>query len=122
MSPSDHELRTDPSLGGDPLMAGAISAARASYAPYTRGYAGVGLQMTDDSIVMGRYAENAAFNPSISPMASALALWRLAPSRDYRITGAALVQASARIDQFEICRLALAAVSDTTLRHFLVST
>lgn len=71
MSPQNHHdlaLESD-----DPLWLAALTAARQSYAPYSQGYAAVALQFADGCIVTGRYAENAAFNPSLPPMQMACA-------------------------------------------------
>ncbi|MGL6334087.1 cytidine deaminase [Aeromonas jandaei] len=71
MSPQDHaelELQSE-----DPLWQTALAAARQSYAPYSQGYAAVALQFADGRIFSGRYAENAAFNPSLPPMQMACA-------------------------------------------------
>lgn len=71
MSPQAHDelvLESD-----DPLWQAALAAARQSYAPYSQGYAAVALQFEDGRIFCGRYAENAAFNPSLPPMQMACA-------------------------------------------------
>ncbi|MBA3848621.1 MAG: cytidine deaminase [Opitutus sp.] len=61
----------------DPLVVAALGAARRSYAPYPTDragqFAGLALQFADGSIGTGRYAGNAAYNPSFSPLESALA-------------------------------------------------
>ncbi len=44
----------------------------ASYAPYTNCQAGVSIQTSDGMIFSGSYLENAAFNPAVTPLASAL--------------------------------------------------
>lgn len=54
-----------------PLIQKALEAANLSYAPYSKGYAGVAILMNDGEIYTGSYAENAAFNPSLSPMQAA---------------------------------------------------
>jgi cytidine deaminase len=62
----------------DDLARAALDAANMSYAPYSKSYAGVALRTTDGTIVTGPYAENAAFNPSMSPLEVALSrlnLW-----------------------------------------------
>ncbi len=56
----------------DPVMAAALSAACASYAPYTGAHSGVAIQVTDGSLYTGAYIENAAFNPSLPPFQAAL--------------------------------------------------
>ncbi|MFC5708104.1 cytidine deaminase [Aeromonas eucrenophila] len=71
MSPQAHdELKLE---SDDPLWQAALAAARQSYAPYSQGYAAVALQFEDGRIFCGRYAENAAFNPSLPPMQMACA-------------------------------------------------
>ncbi|MCX6990172.1 MAG: cytidine deaminase [Chlamydiae bacterium] len=56
----------------DPLVMHAQRAANASYSPYTNSKSGVAVQMKDGKIFTGSYMENAAFNPSLSPLQSAL--------------------------------------------------
>lgn len=57
---------------GCPLAARAIDAAKASYAPYTQAHSGVAILLADGSIFSGSYLENAAYNPSLSPLQTAL--------------------------------------------------
>ena len=59
-------------LSDDPLVVEALSAARRSYAPYTHNFAGCAIQMSDGKIYAGPYVENAAFNPSLSPLHTAI--------------------------------------------------
>lgn len=65
----DHGLTIDKN---DDLAAAALGAANMSYAPYSKSYAGVALRTKGGAIVTGAYAENAAFNPSLSPLQAAL--------------------------------------------------
>ncbi len=83
---------------GDALVAAACDAARRSYAPHTRGHAGLALQLADDSVFAGRYAENAAYNPSLPPLQAALILRHLAGRKHVPIARAVLVAAPAAID------------------------
>lgn len=50
----------------------AIQAAEDSYAPYTGAKSGVAILTKDGSVFIGSYLENAAFNPSLSPLHAAL--------------------------------------------------
>lgn len=50
----------------------AVKAALESYSPYTGLKSGVLIEMKDGSIFTGSYIENAAYNPSLSPMHTAL--------------------------------------------------
>ena len=52
----------------DRLVLAALNAANMSYAPYSKGYSGIAVMTEDGNIFQGYYAENAAFNPSISPI------------------------------------------------------
>ncbi|MBL8806538.1 MAG: cytidine deaminase [Rhodospirillales bacterium] len=83
------------SCKGDRLVQAARKAAGASYAPHTRAHAGIALLLADDAIVTGRYAENAAFNPGLAPLQSALILRDLAGKRRVPIERAVLVARAA---------------------------
>jgi cytidine deaminase len=50
----------------------AIEAAGKSYAPYSKALSGVALRTSSGKIFWGSYIENAAFNPSLSPLQMAL--------------------------------------------------
>ncbi len=97
MKPQDHGMTISKT---DALSQAALSAANASYSPYTKDYSGVALQLKTGEIYAGRYAENAAYNPSMSPLESALAILNMSqpqPSQnpaDYGITAAVLVENS----------------------------
>lgn len=56
----------------DPMIIECLDHAGLSYAPYTQSYAAVVLETSDGATYCGRYAENAAFNPSMLPMQMAL--------------------------------------------------
>lgn len=60
----------------DPLIQAAADAAGQAYAPYSRALSGIALQV-GTQIITGRYAENAAFNPSFLPLQCALNYRRL---------------------------------------------
>lgn len=83
----------------DPLVAAAVAAAQTSYAPYTRNFAGVALATSAGEIVTGRLAENVAFNPTLSPMASALAAWAIRDPGHSGLTAAVLVEVPTTVNQ-----------------------
>ncbi len=62
------------SIGGasEALTAAALDAARRSYAPYSKSPAGVAIRGSQGCIYQGCYIENVAFNPSLSPLQTAL--------------------------------------------------
>jgi len=76
-----HKLALDGGRPADPVISAALAAAWGSYAPYktdaSYGYAGVAVELADNSIYAGRYAENAAYNPSLSPLQSALSFMNM---------------------------------------------
>jgi cytidine deaminase len=114
MNVEDHRLALQTA---DPVARAALAAANACYAPYTQAYAGVALRGPGGKIYAGRYAENAAFNPSLLPCLSALAFMRmqLGATADLQISEAVLVEASSeRTSQRDATRLVLEAVSPGT--------
>ncbi|PTN32697.1 cytidine deaminase [Desulfonatronum sp. SC1] len=76
----------------DKVVLAALAAASTSYAPYSGNHAGVAIESAKGVIVSGRYAENAAYNPSMSPLAAALVLYNFANQDLRRIKRAVLVQ------------------------------
>jgi cytidine deaminase len=111
MPREEHALSID---ADDDLAAQALTAARRSYAPYSRSYAGVAVRTTDGRIATGAYAENAAFNPSMSPLEVALSQLNLMGSAFDTIAEAVLVA----VDELHTSatRTVLGAVGGATLR------
>ncbi|MBM3523949.1 MAG: cytidine deaminase, partial [Alphaproteobacteria bacterium] len=75
----------------DPLVLAALDAARVSHAPYTEAPAGMALRHRSGAIVSGAYAESAAHNPSLAPLAAALSRRVFAGLEGEEIMAAALV-------------------------------
>lgn len=98
----------------DDLAKAALAAANMSYAPYSRGYAGVALRTNAGAIVSGPYAENAAFNPSLSPLEAALSQLNLSGGAWNDITEVVLVQAETM--HTSATRTVLSAISSAPLR------
>lgn len=98
----------------DELARKALVAANMSYAPYSKSYAGVALRTADGFVVTGAYAENAAFNPSMSPLEVALSQLNLAGRGLETVEGAVLVHADDL--HTNATRTVLAAVCDAPLR------
>ena len=118
MSPRANGLTLESS---DPLVLEALAAAEASYAPYSRGFAGVALETVSGAVHTGRYAENAAFNPSLTPLACALALRALVGGDEDAVTRAVLVEAPSQVSQVGATAEALRAVSAVALEVFEAS-
>lgn len=96
----------------DSFVLEALTAARKSYAPYSHNLAGCAIQAGRHKIYTGAYIENAAFNPSLSPLQTALV--RLVMDNlesDSIITKAVLVEKPTSISQRAICELLLRTVA-----------
>jgi cytidine deaminase len=76
----------------DELCGVALDAASRAYAPYTQALSGVALASSSGALYPGSYIESAAYNPSLSPLQSALAGLILASERPSHITSVVLVE------------------------------
>ena len=115
--PQTHTFTTQ----SDPLIQAAVDAASQSYAPYTHAYSGIALQIADGHWVTGRYAENAAFNPSLPPLQSALIMMQLQGYSVSAITRAVLVEVSdAALSQQSASAAILTALGDYSLETVTV--
>ena len=99
----------------DDLAQAALRAARMSYAPYSHAYAGAALRTHDGRIVFGPYAENAAFNPSMSPLQVALSVLNMTGGDMRSVAEAVLVQTNEGIHE-AATRAVLAAAGGAPLR------
>jgi cytidine deaminase len=95
----------------DPLLAAALKAADESHAPHGKTPAGVALRLDDGTLVLGRYAESAAFNPSLSPLQAALSALALAGIGFDHIRAAALVETGGPASQRRATEALLATVA-----------
>ena len=95
----------------DALAQAALAAANRSHAPYSNAHSGVALETADGTIYAGRYAENAAFNPSLPPLQAALILLNLSGGDCLDIRRAVLAEPQeAIISQWDATRVTLAAL------------
>jgi len=101
---------------GDALAQAAIAAANESHAPYSGSHSGIALRTHTGALVTGRYAENAAFNPSLPPLQAALILLNMQGEACENIAAAALAEVeNATLDQFAATQATLAALGCTQL-------
>jgi cytidine deaminase len=105
-----------------PETVAALDAARRSYAPYSKSPSGVALRTASGRIYRGSYIENVAFNPSLSPLETALAAL-IAGGEDYSsISRAALVEAQgAKISQRSVTEIVLNAIAPSAKVSFSVA-
>lgn len=118
MSPQTHTLKLVDAY--DDLAEAALQAANASYAPYSSSYSGVALRVRDGATYTGGVAENAAFNPSLSPMEAAIVTLVIRGGQSYAdITDAALVEVrDAKASQIGAARAVLGTITSVPLRVF----
>jgi cytidine deaminase len=124
LEPEDHGLRTDEASAeatADGLTGAALAAAGASYAPYTGAYAGVALRLRDGTIVSGRYAECAAYNPSLPALQAALSTLALRRADLSAIADGVLAEASGATSQRTAAEATLRALAGIPLRYVRVS-
>jgi cytidine deaminase len=101
-----------PTRSTDPLVLAALDAARRSYSPYTSSHSGIAVTTSEQRIFVGAYIENAAFNPSLSPLEGALAGLFAARLKASGLTRAILVEtAAAKISQESVTRAALSSLA-----------
>jgi cytidine deaminase len=118
MSPQSHGMTLI--SPADDVTKAALDAANSSYAPYSLSYAGVALQTTDGSIYTGSVAENAAFNPSMSPVEAAVVALTITGGKKYSdITDAVLVEATeSKASQTGVTQAVLATMTKVALRVY----
>jgi cytidine deaminase len=123
MAPQDHGLTL--STTPEATAGAALAAANASHAPLSGNYAGVALRMSDGKIFSGRHAENAAFNPSMSPLAAALSVMVFNDYGFDDIAEAVLVEPPGPASQADATKAVLSSVASNvtlTVLHALQAT
>ena len=106
---------TLPKGTSDELSRSALQAARKSYAPYTKSYSGVAIGTASGRVYKGSYIENAAFNPSLPPLQTALAALIVAGEDYSAISRVTLVEVGgAAISQKSVAEATLSAVAPKT--------
>ena len=104
----------------DPLVLEALSAANRSYAPYSNGMAGCAIQTNDGRIYGGPYVENAAFNPSLPPLQTAVSSMKMGGlAQERTITRVVLVEKPCASGQRAVTEMVLRSFApDVSLEYF----
>mgnify|MGYP002789491306 FL=1 len=92
MLPQNNNLSLNPNPT-DPVVIKALQAANISYSPYTSDFSGICIATTNGAY-SGSYAENAAYNPSMSPLEAALVLLIMSGDSYANIQRVILVEAA----------------------------
>ncbi|HKS96749.1 MAG TPA: cytidine deaminase [Terriglobia bacterium] len=96
----------------DELALAAVHAASRSYAPYTKAYSGIAIRSAKGAVYPGSYLENVAFNPSLSPLQSALVGLIMAREQFADIADVVLAEVeSALISQMSATRAVLGGIA-----------
>jgi cytidine deaminase len=96
----------------DELTVAALSAARKSYAPYTKAHSGVAIGTRTGRVYKGSYIENAAYNPSLPPLQTALVCLVVSGESYSAISEVVLVEVeSAPISQRSVAEAVLSAIA-----------
>ena len=121
MSPQNHNLVLAEPRYDDPVVDAALRAANMSYAPYSTSYSGVALQTSDGSIYTGFVAENAAFNPSMSPLEVAVVSLVINGGKTYEdITDAVIVEVKDAVaSQIAATKAVLSSITSVPLRVYV---
>ncbi|MCU1796973.1 cytidine deaminase [Pectobacterium polaris] len=99
----------------------ALDAGNRSHAPYSKAISGIALETSSGNIYTGRYAENAAFNPSLPPLQVALNLMNLAGEDPCTIKHAAVVERrNAVVSHWAISQIMLAELGCTDIEHHFI--
>ncbi|MBN7767733.1 MULTISPECIES: cytidine deaminase [Pectobacterium] len=99
----------------------ALDAANRSHAPYSKAISGIALETLSGNVYTGRYAENAAFNPSLPPLQVALNLMNLAGEAPCTIKHAAVVERRhAVVSHWAISQIMLAELGCTDIEHHFI--
>lgn len=105
----------------DPLVQQALAACNQSHAPYSQSHSGMALESRSGQIFSGRYAENAAFNPSLPPLQAALIVLNLSGEDCSHIRRAVLVERrDSLVSQRDATRATLAALGCSQLKQIEV--
>ncbi|WP_445374311.1 cytidine deaminase [Photorhabdus tasmaniensis] len=108
MDPVNHGYQIETT---DELVLTALDAANRSHAPYSNSYSGIALLGKDGKIYPGRYAENAAFNPSLPPLQAALILMNISGGDCLSIETAVLIEGkNSHLSQHSATQSTLAAL------------
>jgi cytidine deaminase len=106
------EVNLSLSNRSDELTVAGLSAARKSYAPYTKAHSGVAIRTRSGRIFKGAYIENAAYNPSLPPLQTALVALILAGESYSAISEIVLVETEgAPISQKSVAEAVLGAIA-----------
>lgn len=115
MDPVDHSYTLS---NADDLTQAALEGANHSHAPYSNSHSGVAVETAEGIIYTGRYAENAAFNPSLPPLQAALIMANMSGKDYLPIRRAVLVEGQhSMLSQWNATQATLAALGCSDVKR-----
>jgi cytidine deaminase len=121
MLPQNNNIQLIPPPA-DQFIENALIAANKSYSPYTFDYSGVCL-VTTNGCYVGAYAENAAYNPSMSPLEAAVVQLIMSGDSYANINRAILVEAQTnKISQLTATTDVLSAIAESVKLEYYQAT
>lgn len=106
-------------VNDDLLVSAALQMANRSYAPYSQNWAGLAVRTKDGGIFSAPYAENAAFNPSLSPLHGVLVVMQMQRHAWTDIAEAILVEGGKSLcSQASAVQALLTTLGDIRLRTY----
>jgi cytidine deaminase len=106
-------------VSDDKLASAALDAAAHSYAPYSESPSGLAIGTKLGGVYKGSYIENAAFNPSLSPLQTALVQLIMAGEDYSAITRVVLVEIEDRkISQASVTKAVLGTIAGIDFERF----
>jgi len=107
----------------DSLSEAALSAARRSWAPYSKAHSGIAIATRRGGVYKGSYIENAAFNPSLPPLETALVALVLGGEETADISRAVLAEMKgASITQKGVTEVVLTGVAPAVSLQVVAAT
>lgn len=114
LAQEDHQLIVN---NADELVNQAILAANQSHCPYSESPHGVVILFKNGDVVTGRYAENAAFNPSLPALQTALNFAHLSDHRLTDIERVVMAEKAARLSHRTMAETLLSELSNVKLEY-----
>ena len=103
----------------DKLVLEALTAAIHCYSPYTHNRAGCAIQTINGQTFSGRYVENAAFNPSLSPLQVAFSCLNMSHLGEMpKVSRAVLVEKPSKIGQRSVSEMILKSVAPGVMLEY----
>lgn len=117
-----HHLNLSPELAtkNDPVLINALKAANNAHAPYSQSYCGVAIQLDNGELFQGQYIENAAFNPSLPALQTALNLMVLSGKTIAQLSRVVMVEKVTHLQQKKSAEQLLSAITPVKLEYYSV--